>query len=70
MQTFCWYSESEYTRFFDRIPKFLDYFTNVPIPVDIFPYTEKEIETMKKSDNQLISRALEEGTVLCNRNDK
>ncbi|MEA1992893.1 MAG: nucleotidyltransferase domain-containing protein [Euryarchaeota archaeon] len=56
--------ESKYKRFFDRIPEFLDYFTNVPIPVDLFPYKEDEIEKMKNSGNRLILMALKEGVVL------
>lgn len=51
--------ESQYKRFFDRIPEFLDFFNkNVSIPVDLFIYTEDEIDKMKKNNNFFIKRAL------------
>lgn len=53
--------KSEFERYFDRIPKYLADF-DVPIPVDIFPYTKEEIERMKKKG--LVKRALEEGVKL------
>lgn len=31
-------------RFIDRTPKFLPLFVDAPVPVDVFPYTEKESE--------------------------
>ena len=34
------------TRFIDRIPKFLFLFAGAPVPVDVFPYTEKEVQTI------------------------
>ena len=55
---------SEHRRFFDRIPRYLDLFLKVPLPVDIFPYTEDELKRMKKQRNPLILRALKEGIVL------
>jgi len=61
--------ESQFSRFFDRIPEFLAYFTGSGIPVDLFPYTEEEINRMR-TDNKLIKRALAEGITLgANLND-
>lgn len=37
----------------DRIPEYLNYFLDAPIPVDIFPFTIEEIK-----DNPFLSRAL------------
>ncbi len=61
--------ESQFSRFFDRIPEFLTYFTDSGIPVDLFPYTEEEINRMR-TNNKLIKRALAEGITLgANLND-
>lgn len=50
---------SKYKRYFDRIPEFLDFFNkNISIPVDLFIYTENEIELMIKNNNSLIKKAL------------
>jgi len=48
-------------RFIDRIPDFLEYFSNVGIGVDIFPYTQKEVNSMVKQGNHLLKKALTEG---------
>ncbi len=55
--------DSDKERFFDRIPELIDFFMILPIPVDIFPYTIKEIERMKHN-NLFIKRALTEGIKL------
>jgi predicted nucleotidyltransferase len=55
---------SEHKRFFDRIPRYFDLFLKVPLPIDIFPYTEDELKRMKKQGNPLILRALKEAIVL------
>ena len=47
-------------RFMDRIPKLIFYFIDTPVPVDVFPYTEEEVENIP-----LAKRALSEGVVLC-----
>ncbi len=57
-------SESPYDRFFDRIPDFLPYFSDSDVPVDLFPYTEVEIERMESSGNMLVRRAMAEGIVI------
>ena len=55
--------KSDKKRYFDRIPDLIGYFVNSLIQVDIFPYTVKEIETMRIT-NQFIKRALTEGIKL------
>ncbi len=52
-------SSSPHGRYFDRIPDFLEYFLDVSVPVDIFPYTEEEVDRMNRSGNPLIRTALE-----------
>lgn len=56
--------ESEHKRFFDRIPRYMDLFSEVLLPIDIFPYTEDEVDRMQKKGNKLILRALKEGILL------
>jgi predicted nucleotidyltransferase len=36
-------------RFIDRIPEFLDHFSGVGLPVEVFPYTVEEVKKMKDS---------------------
>ncbi len=43
-------------RFIDRIPRFLLVFSDCPVAVDVFPYTEQEARTVP-----LAQRALREG---------
>ena len=45
--------------FLNRIPRFLP--SRFPVGVDVFPYTEKEVERMKREGNFFIKSALEEG---------
>ena len=52
-------SSSPYERYFDRIPEFLDFFLDMSVPVDIFPYTEAEVERMHERGNPLIRSALD-----------
>ncbi len=52
-------SSSPHERYFDRIPAFLDYFLDMSVPVDIFPYTEAEVERMRRNGNPLIRTALD-----------
>jgi predicted nucleotidyltransferase len=52
-------SSSPHGRWFDRIPEFLEYFLDMSVPVDIFPYTEEEVERMDGRGNPLIRTALE-----------
>jgi predicted nucleotidyltransferase len=50
-------------RFIDRIPEYLDAFSEIGIGVDVFPYTVKEL------DNPVARNALENGKVLFERTD-
>lgn len=34
-------------RFIDRIPEYLDYFSNTGLPIEVFPYTIEEMAEMK-----------------------
>lgn len=43
----------------DRIPRYLP--SNFPVGVDVFPYTQEEIEKMKAEGNSFIEEALKEG---------
>ncbi len=54
--------------FIDRIPEFLDHFSNVGLPVEVFPYTTEEIE--KLSDNPFIQTIQKEKLILASRIDK
>ncbi len=47
------------SRFMDRIPKFLFFFVDAPVPVDVFPYTDEECETVP-----LAKKAISEGIIL------
>ena len=51
-------------RIIDRIPEYLDYFAEVKVPVDLFPYTLAEIEAMKASSNPLWREILATGVEL------
>ena len=35
-------------KFTDRIPEFLDHFSGVGLPIEVFPYTVKEVSAMEK----------------------
>jgi len=53
------------TRIRDRIP---DYFIeDTPIPIDVFPYKEKEIQRMISEGNFFIKAAVDNGQVLFSR---
>jgi len=54
-------------RFTDRIPEFLDYYTIAELPVEVFPYTVKEIEAM--SDSSFIKTIQKTKLILCARNN-
>jgi predicted nucleotidyltransferase len=51
-------------RFMDRIPYFLRFFLNAPIPIDVFPYTEEEMREMVSEGNLFITRIQHEGIPL------
>jgi predicted nucleotidyltransferase len=39
--------KSDTRRFIDRVPEFADHFSDVGVPVEVFPYTLQEKEKMK-----------------------
>ncbi|MDZ7311690.1 MAG: nucleotidyltransferase domain-containing protein [candidate division KSB1 bacterium] len=43
--------KQDHRRLIDRIPEYLDYFADVEVPIDVFPYTLAEVEQMKASNN-------------------
>lgn len=53
-------------RIIDRIPCYMDYFADIPFGIDVFPYTEEELEKMKNEGNKFISDILANGTNLTN----
>jgi len=61
--------DSEFARHFDRIPQFIDDFLQAPVPVDLFPYTENELQRMRSEGNPLITRILAEGVVVAGGED-
>jgi hypothetical protein len=48
----------------DRIPEFSFAFSEVSIPVDVFPLTEREIERGLRDENFFLRRAMKEGVEL------
>lgn len=48
--------------FMERIPRYLP--TGLPAGVDVFPYTEDEVDRMLADGNQLVRQALKEGVTL------
>jgi predicted nucleotidyltransferase len=57
--------EADPRRFVDRIPEFLEHFSGLGIPVDVFPYTVAELEMMR--DAGFIKSVLAECLVLATR---
>ena len=51
-------------RIIDRIPQYLNFFMDINVPVDIFPYTLQEVEKMKNTNNSFIKEVLETGVEL------
>lgn len=51
-------------RIVDRIPEFLKAFLPAPVPVDVFPYTEAELDRMLQQGNSFIQRAMREALTL------
>lgn len=52
----------------DFLHRISDYMpSDVPISVDVFPYTEDELERMLNDGNQFVKRALSEGVLLFER---
>jgi predicted nucleotidyltransferase len=57
--------ETDARRFVDRIPEFLEAFSGLGIPVDVFPYTVGEIAAMR--DAGFVKAALAERPLLASR---
>lgn len=54
-------------RFIDRTAEFLEWFSGLGVPVDVFAYTVEEIQQMK--DGGLVKSALADRLVLATRTD-
>lgn len=52
--------------FHERIPLFLPRHP-MPVSVDVFPYTRRELEQMLREGNHFLRRAMEEGVVVAER---
>lgn len=52
--------------FVDRIPEFLTYFSDVGVPVEVFPYTQEELNKM--ADRNFFKAAQKEKIILVSRN--
>jgi len=50
--------------FLDRIPRYTP--SPFPVPVEVFPYTEGELEALLEQRNRFVQRALSEGISLLN----
>lgn len=53
-------------KFVDRIPEFLSYFSDVGVPIEVFPYTQDELKNM--ADRNFIKAAQKEKIILDSRN--
>ena len=51
-------------RVIDRIPDFLEFFKDVGVPVDVFPYTLEEFEKMINIENPFVREILATGKEL------
>lgn len=56
----------EAPRWFDRIPRFSAAFHATDMPVEVFPYTQAEVDRLKQSGSGLL-RAAQNGIVLARR---
>lgn len=52
-------------KFIDRIPEFLSFFSGAGIPVDVFPYTQEELNRM--ADRNFIKAVQKEKVILDSR---
>ena len=60
----CIVLKADSRRVIDRIPDFLEFFKEVGVPVDVFPYTLKEFEKMIKIENPFVREILATGKEL------
>ena len=51
-------------RMMERIPYYLKLFLDAPVPVDVLPYTQKELKHMLQEDNLFIQKILKERLIL------
>ena len=56
--------KEDYRRPPDRIPEFLRYFIEAPMPVDVLVYTEDELAQMLREGRSFARHIAEEGRVL------
>jgi len=54
-------------RSIDRIPEYLEAFSRGPLPVDVFPWTEKEVEDRRREGDLFLKRIESEGIELYKR---
>jgi predicted nucleotidyltransferase len=52
-------------RFIDRIPEFLSHFSDVGVPIEVFPYTQEELKRM--ADTNFIRATQREKVILDSR---
>ncbi len=62
-------SEDPRPRWFDRIPDYLDAFLGCDIPVDVFIYTEAELDLMRRNGNALV-RAIDRDAIVLGDRDR
>ena len=48
-------------RMVDRIPEYMSRFMDIPLGVDVFPYTKEELERMECEGNTFILKILRDG---------
>lgn len=61
---------SDNRRAIDRIPEYLDAFSGVSIGVDIFPFTEEEIQKALREESWFVKHMLQEGMELGGKKEK
>jgi predicted nucleotidyltransferase len=60
----CIVLKTDNRRVIDRIPGFLEFFKDVGVPVDVFPYTLEEFEKMIRIENPFVREILATGKEL------
>jgi predicted nucleotidyltransferase len=59
--------KSDSRRMMDRIPEFLQAFSELPIAIDVLPMTEKELEGRLNADDLHVKHIINEGLILQSR---
>ncbi len=57
-------SEDDRPQWFDRIPDYLDAFLGCGLPVDVFIYTEAELDLMRRNQNPMVRTIDRDGITL------